>query len=502
MLPRSSHQRANAPSRLPLGAARARRAAALAVALALAVFAAGRADAFRGPPSVAPVAEPLFPAVVNISTTQTAKGPQGLPLPDIPKGSPFEDLFEDFFNRRGGPATPRTFSSLGSGFVIDGKEGLVVTNNHVIADADEIVVNFHDGSKLKVEKVLGRDAKSDLALLKVNPPKPLPYVRFGSSDTLKVGDWVMAIGNPFGLGGTLTVGIISAKQRDINSGPYDDYLQTDAAINRGNSGGPLFNMDGEVIGVNTAIISPTGGSIGIGFAIPSDTATSVIEQLRKYGETRRGWLGVNLQSVGDDIAESLGVKEDTGALVASVTPDSPAAKGGILAGDVIVEFDGRKVESMRSLPRLVAQTPIGKRVAIQLVRAGKPLRLEVEISRLVETAAAPAPAAPAPDPSGPPQTRELLGMTLSPLTDELRKRHNLDKKVNGVVVTDVEGTSPAAAKSIKPGDVIVEVAQDQVTVPDDVLRSVDKVKKSGRKAVLLRIEGASGDLRFVAVPLG
>ncbi|MBL8566139.1 MAG: Do family serine endopeptidase [Hyphomicrobiaceae bacterium] len=469
---------------------------------AVALLAAGPVSAFRGPPSVAPVAEPLFPAVVNISTTQTAKGPQGLPLPDIPKGSPFEDLFDDFFNRRNGAPAPRTFSSLGSGFVIDGKEGLVVTNNHVIADADEIVVNFHDGSKLKVEKVLGRDAKSDLALLKVNPPKPIPDVRFGSSDSLQVGDWVMAIGNPFGLGGTLTVGIISAKQRDINSGPYDDYLQTDAAINRGNSGGPLFNMEGEVIGVNTAIISPTGGSIGIGFAIPSDTAQNVVDQLRKYGETRRGWLGVNLQTVGEDIAETLGVPDNTGALVASVTPEGPAAKGGILAGDLIVKFDGKVVANMRGLPRLVAQTQIGKRVEVEALRNGKTVRVMVEIGRLMdETPEVPKPAVQPPQ-SGPPPSRELLGMKLSPLTDELRKLHKLDKKVVGVVVTDVEGTSAAAQKSIKPGDVIVEVAQDQVAVPDDVARSLEKVKKAGRKAVLLRIEGANGDLRFVAVPLG
>lgn len=481
-------------------------AAALAALLATGLFDVQPVAAFKGPQSVAPVAEPLFPAVVNISTTQTTKGPQGLPLPEIPKGSPFEDLFEDFFNRRGGAPVPRKVSSLGSGFVIDGKEGLVVTNNHVIADADEIVVNFHDGSKLKVDKVLGRDPKSDLALLKVTPKKPLPDVKFGSSDRLMVGDWVMAIGNPFGLGGTLTVGIISAKQRDINSGPYDDYLQTDAAINRGNSGGPLFNMDGEVIGVNTAIISPSGGSIGIGFAIPSDTAVAVIEQLKQFGETRRGWLGVNLQSVGEDIAEGLGVPENSGALVASVTPGSPAAKAGLRAGDLIVRFDGRDVSTMRGLPRLVAQTPIGKKVDVDLMRDGRSERVSVEVGLLLDDGPeADSPTTGPATPGGPPAapaTSVQLGMTLSPLTDELRGLYNLDKKVAGVIVTEVEGTSPAASKSIKPGDVIVEVAQDQVTTPDDVARSIEKVKKSGRRAVLLRIEDAKGDLRFVAVPLG
>ncbi len=266
--------------------------------------------AFRdGPQSVAPLAEKLSGAVVNISTTQVAKSPDGVPLPKVPKGSPFEDFFEEFFNKRGGKggSQDRKVSSLGSGFVVDGVEGLIVTNNHVIEGADEIIINFHDGTKLKVDKVLGKDSKADIALLKVTPKAPLKAVPFGSSSNMKVGDWVMAIGNPFGLGGTVTVGIISAKQRDINAGPYDDFIQTDAAINRGNSGGPLFNMDGEVIGVNTAIISPTGGSIGIGFAVPSDTVQAVVQQLKEFGEVRRGWLGVKIQTVSEDIAESLGV---------------------------------------------------------------------------------------------------------------------------------------------------------------------------------------------------
>src|SRR5262245_54078610 len=295
----------------------------LAAGMLLATLAPALSQMRNGPTSVAPVAEKLIDAVVNISTSQTMKGPEGVPLPRVPKGAPFEEFFEDFFNRRGGRSpADRKVSSLGSGFVIDGKEGLVVTNNHVIDGADEIIVNFHDGSKLKVDKVLGKDTKTDLALLKVSPKKPLPSVAFGGSTKMRVGDWVMAIGNPFGLGGSVTVGIISAKQRDINSGPYDDFLQTDAAINKGNSGGPLFNMDGEVIGVNTAIISPTGGSIGIGFAVPSDTAVAVIDQLRQFGETRRGWLGVKIQSITDELADTLGVQDNTGALVASVTTDS------------------------------------------------------------------------------------------------------------------------------------------------------------------------------------
>lgn len=475
-------------------------ATVLAAWAALAVIPVQPVAAQRGPQSVAPVAEKLIDAVVNISTTQTAKGPQGLPLPEIPKGSPFDDMFEDFFNRHGGPRVPRKVSSLGSGFVIDGKEGLIVTNNHVIADADEIVINFHDGSKLKVDKVLGRDQKSDLALLKVTPKKPLIDAKFGSSDKLKVGDWVLAIGNPFGLGGTVTVGIISAKQRDINTGPYDDFLQTDAAINRGNSGGPLFNMDGEVIGVNTAIISPTGGSIGIGFAIPSNVATNVIEQLKLYGETRRGWLGVNLQSFEDDIAETLGVPAGKGALVASVTEGGPAAKAGVQAGDVIIGFDGREVVNMRGLPRIVAETPIGKKVAVEVIRGGRRQTLEVEIGRLVEDEIANEQTEPdAPD--GAPESQEMLGLKLEVLTDELRSKYQIDKKMTGVMVTEVDPASSAAAKNIKAGDVIVEAAQDEVETPADVARSIQKVKKLGRKAVLFRIEDAKGDLRFVAVPL-
>jgi serine protease Do len=456
----------------------------------------------RGPASVAPVAEKLIEAVVNISTSQTLKGPEGVPLPKVPKGAPFEEFFEDFFNRKGGRSpSDRMVSSLGSGFVIDGKEGYIVTNNHVIDGADEIIVNFHDGSKLKVDKVIGKDTKTDLALLKVTPKKPLPSVPFGGSAKLRVGDWVMAIGNPFGLGGSVTVGIISAKQRDINSGPYDDYLQTDAAINKGNSGGPLFNMDGQVIGVNTAIISPTGGSIGIGFAVPSDTAMSVVDQLRQFGETRRGWLGVRIQSVTEDIAESVGIKENVGALVAGVTPDGPAAKAGIEPGDVVTRFDGKEVSSMRGLPRIVSQTPIGKKVDVELLRKGQKLTLQAVIGRLQEDADADDPSKPK-EQSGAPSTGQvMMGMRLAPLTDDLRKTYGLDQKVKGVVVTSVEPQSQAAQKGIKVGDVIVEASQDAVASAEDVAKSIEKVRKAGRKAILLRVESAKGDMRFVAVPI-
>jgi serine protease Do len=504
--------------RQPTGRLLARRAGLGSVALLL-MLAPAASQTHHGPTSVAPLAEKLIDAVVNISTSQTLKGPEGAPLPRVPKGAPFEEFFEDFFNRKGGKSpTDRKVSSLGSGFVVDGKEGIVVTNNHVIEGADEIIVNFNDGTKLKVEKVIGKDTKTDLAVLKVNPKKPLAAVPFGSSERLKVGDWVMAIGNPFGLGGSVTVGIISAKQRDINSGPYDDYLQTDASINKGNSGGPLFNMDGEVIGVNTAIISPSGGSIGIGFSVPSDTAIVVVDQLRQFGETRRGWLGVKIQSITEDMAEAYGVRENTGALVATVTPESPAAKAGIQDGDVILKFDGKDVTTMRGLPRLVAQTPIGKDVDVELLRKGQRTTLKVAVGRLAEEdEPVKASAKEAPKGKGKGKDRDrpekqdkqgsspsrssLIGLVLAPLTEELRTKHNIGKDMKGVIVLEVDPASPAAERGVKVGDVIVEVAQDAVASLDDISKSVDKVKKAGRKAVLLRLEDGKGDLRFVAVPV-
>ncbi len=456
----------------------------------------------RGPDSVAPIAEKLIDAVVNISTSQTVKGPQGVPLPNVPRGSPFEEHFEDFFSKRGRRPAERKVNSLGSGFVLDGKEGLIVTNNHVIDGADEIVINFHDGSKLKVDKVLGKDTKSDLALLKVTPKRPLPSVAFGASDKMKVGDWVMAIGNPFGLGGSLTVGILSAKQRDIQSGPYDDFLQTDASINKGNSGGPLFNMAGEVIGVNTAIISPTGGSIGIGFAVPSDTAMAVIDQLRQFGETRRGSLGVHIQSVTDDIAESLGIKENTGALVSTVLPNGPAAKAGIEPGDVITRFDGKDVATMRGLPRAVSQTSVGKTVDIDVLRKGQKQTLKVVVGLLKED---PEPAAAKKAEDVPPPSGliagAIAGMGLQALTDELRSKFGIDEKVTGVVVVEVDPKGAAASRNLKPGDVIVEAGQAPVATPEDVAKAVERVKKVNRRSLLLRVESPKTGSRSVALPV-
>ena len=493
-----------APASLSLSLPFSAAAAVFAVITATVALPLIPALAQKGPNTVAPIAERLIDAVVNISTSQTIKGPQGVPLPKVPKGSPFEEFFDDFFSKKGGTGksqSDRKVSSLGSGFVIDGKEGLVVTNNHVIEGADEIIINFHDGSKLKVDKVLGRDTKTDLALLKVTPKKPLPEAKFGSSAAMKVGDWVMAIGNPFGLGGSVTVGVVSAKQRDIQSGPYDDYIQTDASINKGNSGGPLFNMDGDVIGVNTAIISPSGGSIGICFAVPSDNAMVVLDQLKQHGETRRGWLGIKVQSITEDIAETLGVKENQGALISSVTPKGPAATGGIEAGDVVLKFDGKDVTTVRGLPKLVAQTAIGRTVDVELQRKGQRKTVKVVLGRLVEDdAKADGKSGSTPSETAP-SSKALIGLSISTLTDELRAKFNIGKSIKGVVVTEVDLQSAVASKNIKVGDVIVEAAQEPVTSLDDIAKSIDKIKKIGRKQMLLRVEDSKGDMRFVAVPL-
>jgi serine protease Do len=482
--------------------------AAFALLLAVGLPPASLAQS-RGPASVADVAEGLQESVVNISTTQTLKASkEAEPGTPGPKNSPFEEFFDDFFEDEDGDGVSRKVSSLGSGFVID-PAGLIVTNHHVIEGADEIIVNFTDGTKLKAEKILGHDPKTDLALLQVAPKKPLKAIAFGDSSKMRVGDWVMAIGNPFGLGGSVTVGIISATKRDINSGPYDDFLQTDAAINRGNSGGPLFNMEGEVIGVNTAIISPTGGSIGIGFAVPSNSAVQVLDQLKQYGETRRGWLGVHVQNVTEEVAKSLGLQEPSGALVAKVSPDSPAATSGIQPSDVILKFDGKTIGNMRDLPRAVAATPIGKVVPLELLRRGETLGLNVTVGRL-----------PADEEAGdviegeegeeeehegegealPPVREELLGLSIAPLTEELRSQYGIGQTVEGVVITEVKPDSPAAQKNVKPGDVIVEVTQEKVKQPEDVMERLAAVKRSGRRSVLLLLSDAKGELRFVAVP--
>ena len=480
-----------------------RMAAVVAASKAAAVLMQSPALA-RGPATVAAIAAGLIDAVVNISTSQTVTGSQAVPPPKLPDGSPFQDFFDEFFDQKGGESDsrPRRVQSLGSGFVID-SSGIIVTNNHVIDGADEITANFNDGSKLRAT-LIGRDAKTDIAVLKVEASKPLVALAFGDSDVLRVGDWVMAIGNPFGLGGTVTVGIVSARNRDINSGPYDNFIQTDAAINRGNSGGPLFNMDGEIVGINTAIISPTGGSIGIGFAIPSKTAVNVIDQLRQFGETRRGWLGVRIQDVTDEIAEGLAMDAPSGALVAGVTDNGPAAEAGIEPGDVILEFDGRKVAAMHELPRMVADEPIGKEVEVVVLRKGKQERIKVILGRLDEAevaAAAPEPDKPAEPPPAPKIVSGPLGLSLADLSPTLRDQYSIKEDVVGVVVTDVADGSVAAEKRVQAGDVIVEISQERVETPSDVETRIEALKKDGRKSALLLLANKNGDLRFVAVKI-
>lgn len=460
----------------------------------------------QGPESVADIAEPLFESVVNISTSQEVTGRRSLPTPKIPDGSPFEEFFNEFFDKQQKEDDqPRRVQSLGSGFVIS-SDGLVVTNNHVIEDADEILVNFSDDRSLKAT-VLGHDPKTDLALLTVEPETPLKALKFGSSDELRIGDWVMAIGNPFGLGGSLTVGVVSARDRDINSGPYDDYLQTDAAINRGNSGGPLFNMKGEVVGVNTAIISPSGGSIGIGFSIPSAIAVNVINQLKDFGETRRGWLGVRIQTVTDDIADSLGMDEAYGALIAGVTEGGPAEEAGIEAGDVVLTFNGERVPSMRDLPRMVADTQIGTKVDVEVLRKGETVTIPVTLGRLEEAEKAALAAEQGGEGAAPDaeqsevEEQEILGMTLTVLTDDLRDKFDLSDDIDGVLVSAVDPDGPAAEKRVQAGDLIVEVAQESVSSPADVVEKVEALKTEGRKTALLLLSNGNGELRFVAIRL-
>ncbi len=467
---------------------------ALAAGLAIALS-AGLAQAKSAPESFSGLAKQLLPTVVNISTTQTVEGNAGPQMPQLPPGSPFEDFFREFFERNGQAPRQRRATSLGSGFIVDA-EGHIVTNNHVIQDADEISVILHDDTRLRAE-IVGRDPKTDLAVLKVDFDGNLPIAEIGDSDAIDVGDWVIAIGNPFGLGGTVTAGIISARGRDINSGPYDDFLQTDASINRGNSGGPMFNMDGEVIGINTAIYSPTGGSVGIGFAIPTTTARPVIDQLIRNGEVRRGWLGVHIQTVTDEIAESLGLEEPKGAMIASVVDDGPAASSDLKAGDVILDFGGVDVPEMRRLPRIVADVEPGTTVDATVWRDGSEKTIKVTVGELEEDSAQVAAVDPE-EPASSERSVEALGLKVSALSDQIRQQFELDEQAKGVVVVDVDADGPSAEKGLRPGDRIIQVSQEDVSSPEDVVRKVDQAKDQGRKSVLLRVQSGNG-LRFVAV---
>lgn len=451
--------------------------------------------------SLAPLVEQVIDAVVNIKASQTLEA-KAVPLPRLPngrggEGSPLDDFFNDFFNQNGERQRPRRGVSLGSGFVID-SSGIVVTNNHVIENSNDISVVFNDGTELKAE-LIGKDPKVDVAVLRVKSDKPLKAVKFGDSSVSRIGDQVIAIGNPFGFGGSVSAGIISAINRNINSSSYDNYIQTDASINKGNSGGPLFNMNGEVIGINTAIISPSGGSIGIGFAVPSRTAQPVVDQLIKYGEVRRGWLGVKIQNVDEGIAESLDLGKPRGALVAGIDDKGPAKAAGLEEGDVILKYDGRDVKAAHDLPRAVAETPIGKDVDVTIFRKGQELTKTVKIARLEEGDGS-KPSKSSFSPQGE-QSKQALGLEFEGMTPDVRRRFNVKDGVKGVVITRVDPDSRAAERRLQPGDVIVEISQEAVSSPSDVTNQIQKLKKAGKKVALLAVSSAQGDLRYVALPI-
>jgi serine protease Do len=454
-------------------------------------------------PNVADLADRLLPAVVEISVeSKVAGGPASVPeVPQLPEDSPFKDFFDDFFKKRqgeGGQPGGRTVSSMGSGFIVDA-QGLVVTNNHVVEGAESIQIHMQDGTILKAELV-GRDAKTDLAVIRVKSEKPLPTVSFGDSDTLRIGEWVMAIGNPFGLGGSVSLGIVSARNRDISAGPYDDFIQTDAAINKGNSGGPLFNLDGQVMGINTAIFSPTGGSVGIGFSVPANTAKGVIDQLIKYGETRRGWLGVRVQSMSDEIVESMGLPKNAGALVADVTEGSPGKTAGIEAGDVITSFNGKPIKDMKELPRAVAAQGIG--ATVEVIRKGKPMSFNVTIGRLEDGEKLVA-ADDKKKESAAATTVTTLGMTAATLTDELRTRYKVEEKVKGAVITEVAKEGAAFEKGLEVGDVIMEAGGKPVEVAADISKAIEDAEKGGKNSVLLLTAkaGKASETRFIALKI-
>ena len=464
---------------------------ALVLGFGLALAPAPQALAFGAPESFADLAEQISPSVVNITTSALIAAPaDGAPM--VPEGSPFEDFFDDF--NAPGQNGPQRSEALGSGFVIS-EDGFIVTNNHVIEGADEITIEFFSGKKLPA-KLVGTDPKTDIAVLKVEAGEPLPFVTFGNSDLMRVGDWVMAMGNPLGQGFSVSAGIVSARGRELQ-GSYDDFIQTDAAINRGNSGGPLFNMDGQVIGVNTSILSPTGGSIGIGFSMSSNVVTKVVDQLKQFGETRRGWLGVRIQDVTPDVAEAMGLAEAAGALVTDL-PEGPAQDAGILAGDVITRFDGQEVRDAGDLTRRVADAPIGEAVPVIVQRKGRTETLQVTLGRREEAEATTMPAStPAPDA---PSEMESLGLTLAPLDQDMRDRLGLDASTEGLMILNVDPASEAFTKGLREGDLITEAGQQKVVRLQDLQDMIEQAKSAGRQSILLLVR-RGGDPRFVALSI-
>ncbi|WP_332060454.1 Do family serine endopeptidase [Bartonella sp. CB74] len=462
------------------------------------------------PPSIPDLAAELLKTVVNISTVQIIEGTEqdeNTSVPVIPQDSLLQEYFSDFFSPKEGQkgSQLQKVRSLGSGFVIDAQKGLIVTNYHVIVEADDIVVNFTDGTKLKA-KLLGKDSKTDLALLQVEAGrKKLTAVRFGDSEKVRIGEWVMAIGNPYGFGGSVTVGIVSARNRDLNAGPYDNFIQTDAAINRGNSGGPLFDRNGEVIGINTAIVSPSGGSIGIGFAIPSDLALSVINQLRDFGEIRRGWLAVRIQPVTEDIAKNLKLDNAVGALIAGKMKHTEVDNSQLHVGDVILRFGNVKIKSARDLPRLVAESPAGKVVEVTVFRNGQEKTVKVKLGRLVETDVNENTLEGSDDKKNDAVLKSMvmqfMGMTLSELTDDLRKHYSIADKLSGLVVTSVAQNSVADKKRIRIGEVIVDINQSAVTTIDEAKKRLHKLREAGRKYASFVVARSDGELRVVTIQM-
>ncbi len=475
---------------------------------AMLAFSAPQLATAKGPESVAALAAQLSPAVVNISTTYMLDG-SGMPFPEAPEGSPLNEMFDDLNPNQGqGPDAMQEARSLGSGFIISA-DGTIVTNNHVVDGATEIFVFLTDGTRLKATLV-GADDKSDLAVLKVDAGRDLPFVELGDSDAANVGDWVMAIGNPFGLGGSVTLGIVSARNRDIQSGPYDDFIQTDASINQGNSGGPLFDMSGKVVGINTAIIARGGYSLGIGFAVPVNLARPVVTQLAEFGETRRGWLGVGIDDVTEEIAASLGRPNTQGALVVDVTETGPA-EGVIKEGDIILDFNGRKIVRMRDLPRFVAETAVGEAVKVTVLRDGKEVTLDVTLGRLEDgekiIAAARTPVPETTEPTAVPDAtapglKELLGLEVGAIDDEAREAYDIDESLDGVVITSVVKGSDAERQGLLTGLVISEVNQQAIASIADLTDRVDAAKEAGRPAVLFKVTDPAGTNRFVAIKLG
>jgi serine protease Do len=499
----------------PLAALGKRRVVAAIVAVGLALVAPLPALAQHAPPwDFADLSAKLLPTVVNISARSkpVVAKKEDKEAQQAPSGSPFEEFFKEFMERngQGGGEAQRRGVSVGSGFVIDAEKGYVVTNNHVIVGedpnsppADEIKVTLQN-EKTFTAKVVGRDVLADVAVLKIDPSPDLVAVTWGDSNTARVGEWVLAIGEPFALSGTVSAGIISARNRDIG-GRYDNYIQTDASINKGNSGGPLFNMKGEVIGITSLIYSPSGGSIGLGFAHPSVEVRPIIAQLIQGGKAKRGWLGVSIQNVDQDIADSLGLKNAAGALVSSVQPKSPAAAAGIQANDVILTFDGKDVPDSRHLPRMVVETPIDREVPLKVWRDGKEVPKTIKIAEMPESKLLASADNGLNEKEGAPkkdsESVTQLGLGLAAITAESRQRFQLGDDVSGVLVTSVAPDSPAAEKQLTPGDVLLEVNQQEVKSPKDVVAKVDAARKANKKSVLLLVQGQGGDTRFYALPV-